>query len=62
MNFNSENYTSSMISSIAKNLELSVFECESSGGVEWLREDNFNLGKIFTQASRFFEICFFRII
>lgn len=39
--------------SIAKNLELSVFECESSGGVEWLCEENFNLSKIFAQSPKF---------
>ncbi|KAI1722626.1 dmX-like protein 1 [Ditylenchus destructor] len=39
--------------SIGKNLELAVYECESSGGVEWLREDTFNLEKCFVPPLSF---------
>lgn len=31
--------------SVIQNIEVAVFECESSGGVEWLQEDSFNLDK-----------------
>uniref|UniRef100_A0A914YLS6 RAVE complex protein Rav1 C-terminal domain-containing protein n=1 Tax=Panagrolaimus superbus TaxID=310955 RepID=A0A914YLS6_9BILA len=31
--------------SLTQNIEVAVFECESSGGVEWLQEDSFNLDK-----------------
>jgi hypothetical protein len=36
------------MSTFAKNLSISLYECESSGGVEWLQEERLNLGRCFS--------------
>uniref|UniRef100_A0A7E4VLC2 WD_REPEATS_REGION domain-containing protein n=1 Tax=Panagrellus redivivus TaxID=6233 RepID=A0A7E4VLC2_PANRE len=36
---------------LTEDLEVSVYECESSGGVEWLQEDTFRLDKYVTQTT-----------
>ncbi|PAV73995.1 hypothetical protein WR25_00482 [Diploscapter pachys] len=41
-------YDTALTSSLSAHskIEIGVFECESSGGVEWLREDTLSVGKI----------------
>ena len=36
------------VDALAHNLSVAVYECESSGGVEWLQEEQLRLGKCFS--------------
>ena len=36
---------------LTRDLKVAVFECESSGGVEWLQEDSFDLEKYVTETT-----------
>lgn len=36
------------VASFVKNLNISLYECESSGGVEWLQEERLRLDKCFS--------------
>ncbi|CAD6187487.1 unnamed protein product [Caenorhabditis auriculariae] len=49
-------YDSESVSGDSNSVEIAVFECESSGGVEWLREDTLSIRNISTFCNKNFDL------